>query len=101
MQENEAYQEYLEHQEKSQSPFKKIESKYIIWLFAFAIVGYVFITFGLGGDKRNYYYIFTAFIVIVFIILTQTGDSKPSPRNLREAIEVAEGEGKNLIEKNI
>lgn len=100
MDENIAYGEYLEGQEKSSNLVSKIQSKYVIWLFVVAIIGYTIITFGLGGDKKSYYIAFTGFLILVFIILTQTGDSKPSPRSLREAIEIAEGEGRTLVEKN-
>ena len=92
------YDEYIEHQEKSSNPVSRLQSKHIIWIFVLAIIGYSFITFGLGGDKRNYYYGFTGLLILIFIILTQTGDIKPIPRSLKEAMEIAIGEGKTLVE---
>jgi len=102
MNEETAYQEYVEQQEKSSNVISKIQSKYIIWLVVLWIIGNTFITFGLGGEfdaKKNYYILFNIFIVIIFIVLTQTGDTKPVPRNQKEASEIAKGEGKELIEK--
>lgn len=98
MDEQIAYEDYIEQQEKSTNPISRIQSKYIIWLAILFILGNAFITFGLGGNKNNYYLGFNGFMVLMFIILSQTGDAKPTPRNLREAIEIAEGEGKKLIE---
>ena len=98
MEENIAYDEYIEQQEKSSNIVSRVQSKYIIWLVVLFIIGNAFITFGLGGDKRNYYYAFNGFMVLVFIIMSQTGDSKPIPRSLKEAVEIAMGEGKTLVE---
>lgn len=98
MNENITYDEYLEQREKSSNIASRLQSKHIIWLVILFVIGNALIAFGLGGDKRNYYYAFNGFMVLVFIIMSQTGDSKPIPRSLKEAIEIAMGEGKTLIE---